>query len=769
MKQPDDGCRTLDHAHTKSGSGKAARLAALMIGLLAVPPLTAAGSGSIGGATTRPASEIKPRPDDKPDGAVVGRPGWEARYVHEGNGALPGSVVREFTLAWGQVEERKSKPTQWIRLSATKAADERFTVWLLADGYPPPTLEEARQAVFRYVLQEGTGESVEFKERDTGTVVLPSLGGWQHLLPRAGSLDNSIPTEGPFPRTARYLGHAYRLIGQQESESPAAPPTDLRVVSLLPDVLVGVAGNTRQRDETRRYDDSDYELVRLTQSDYREMVDAGMNCLRVDAEQLSWVRDWEVFYWGVGGADLPYPECLYRSQYLGPVLFLDEPAVCTRDHVIRPRLREDPHHRKTITPQSAFDAFEQYFHETSLEHAPWALMRALEARPDVDLGLMRFRQENLHTWETMVSTAAYQLSQDPRVPSSVVFEPPGRVGTLRTLPEIDMNYGCQIPVADPNNLLSILTGFLRGSARATDKSWGVSIYGSVDRADAFWYLTHAYDLGATRFLFWDSHRLACVPYHECLALARALQNRVENRPYRDLDRLARAAEVAILLPPGYNLGHVHLGRGNLWGVGELNLEQANRSGVSYRTVMGNFFTEIERCLRLGVAFDLLWDLPEVQPTGYREVVRIREDGKVDIQAENEHRLLDGPRVPERPEGAPPGLAVELSSQTGTAPLRIAARATVRETTAPVYYTLGTDLEGVYRNAVVAWELYGPGEEDNRDLRAPGLKPHVTTSGAVHEVEMRFTLVRPGQYRLRTSTVDMAGRTTTVWKSIRVTE
>ena len=59
-----------------------------------------------------------------------------------------------------------------------------------------------------------------------------------------------------------------------------------------------------------------------------------------------------------------------------------------------------------------------------------------------------------------------------------------------------------------------------------------------------------------------------------------------------------------------------MGRGNLWGLGELNLERRNREGVKYRTVMHNFFTEIERAIRLGIAFDLLWDLEGL------EVVRL---------------------------------------------------------------------------------------------------------------------------------------------------
>ena len=106
--------------------------------------------------------------------------------------------------------------------------------------------------------------------------------------------------------------------------------------------------------------------------------------------------------------------------------------------------------------------------------------------------------------------------------------------------------------------------------------------------------------------------------------------------------------MAILLPPGYDLGHVYMGKGQMWGIGELNLERTNRAGVKYRTVMGNFFQEVERAVRQGVAFDLLWDLPATQPKGYREVVRVREDGKVEVDESGRHSVLDGPRQPARP-------------------------------------------------------------------------------------------------------------------------
>jgi hypothetical protein len=694
----------------------------------------------------------------------LGEPGLTARYVCAQEATLPGSVVQSFCVRFGRVEEHDGRRYQWFALLATKANQQTFQAWLLAERYPPESLAEAAPAVARYLIQDGDGQPLEFRHRFTGRAVLPVLGAWKDLFPRA--VEDHAGQE-PLPPTVEYLGHRYRREALEPSAEIPSPP-EAKVLRLLPDVLVGVPHNTRQADETRRYDESDYALVRLTEADYAQMIDAGMNCLAVDPEQARWVEDRDVFYWGVGGDDVPYPACLYRSNYLGPSLFLDEPAVGTRDHVIRPRLAEDPALRKTLTPQMVLEEFKTRFRQAKYEGVPTNLLKGLTSRADVQLGSMKFLQQNLYTWETMIATAAYQLTEgEGGPPAMMVFEPPGHVGTRRTLPEMNMAYGCQIPVDDPNNLTSILFGFLRGGARVAGRGWGTSIYGAVDRADAPWHLTRAYDLGATGFFFWDSYRLACVPYGECLALARHLKNHVENRPQRDLERLRRAAETAILLPPGYNLGHVHMGRGNLWGLGELNLERTNPSGVKYRMVMHNFFTEIERSLRLGVGFDLLWDLPTLNRTGYREVVRIREDGRVEVTEEGRTELLDEPRTPPRPAGNPPQLLVELSRASGAAPLALTARARVTEGSAPVYYTVRRDAQGVYHNARVLWELFGPEDEDYRTLLQSGTPPRIQEDGSATLVELDFQVDRPGTYRLRAATADLAGRTAVVWTTITV--
>ncbi len=710
----------------------------------------------------------------------IGKPGLAATYRHESGGALRGCVVKTFTLSLGPLEEKEDRRFQWLCLHAVKANEESFRVRILTNRYPPTDIRTAQETTARYIVQEGDTQPLEFRHRVSGAAVLPALGAWSYLFPRAVEGESS---DGPFAKKMHYLGHVYRLERLEDSGTDPGP-VNTRILELRPDVLIGVPHNTRQKDETRRYDGSDYELIRLTKRDYDEMIQAGMNCLRVDKEQAGWIDRRDVFYWGVGPEEISYPECLYRSNYLGPHLFLDEPAVCTRDQVIRPRLAKDRGFRKAITPQLVLEEFQKYFHEAKYKGTPTLLLRGLTARPDVDVGGMQFLQENLYTWETMVSTALHQLGEgESGPPAAMVFEPPGRFGTRRTLPEMNMAYGCQIPVDDPKNLIDIIYGFLRGAARVTEKEWGTSIYGQVERADASWFLTHAYDLGAQYFFFWDTAGLACVPYSEYLALTRTLRAHVETHPDRNLHALKQAAEVAILLPSGYNLGHVYMGKGNLWGLGELNLERVNRQGVKYRTVMGSFFTEIERCIRMGVAYDLSWDIAGHPPTGYREIVRVREDGKVEVIGEGKNTLRDGPRIPDRPAGDRPQLTVELSAETGKAPLRVAARAFLVEASAPVYYTLGANTKGIYRNVKVLWELYGPGEEDYRFLlsenREPRIRPapgpegrcaaglRVGEEGGRTRVEIEFRIGRPGSYRLRAATVDLAGRTTVVWRTITV--
>jgi hypothetical protein len=87
----------------------------------------------------------------------------------------------------------------------------------------------------------------------------------------------------------------------------------------------------------------------------------------------------------------------------------------------------------------------------------------------------------------------------------------------------------------------------------------------------------------------------------------------------------------------------------------------------------------------------------------------------------------------------------------------------------VYYTLGADVQGVYQHAMAAWELFGPDAEDYRFLQPNDLRPRVVQRKNQAEVDVDFQLERPGTYRLRTATVDQAGRTAISWNEICVAE
>lgn len=688
----------------------------------------------------------------------LGDPGLQGEYHLQESAPPQATTVKAFSVTLGQISEER----QWMAVQAFKVDGRSFSFWLLASSYPPREIDASRQLIARYIFQEADKEALEFRDAVTGAPVLPCLGAWPFLLPRSRS---GTLLDQRFARQVSFLGHVYERARETHGTSDGAPPA-CKTLDLYPDVLIGQPHNTRQKDETRRFDGSDYELVRLTEEDYLTMLSNGITCVNADAAQVGWIEDRPVFYWGLPPRDLRFPEHLYRSNYLGPTLFFDEPMVHTRDFVLRPHLAESEVFRRDITPQMAFQEFRTLFDKEQEEGAATRLIAGLRERKDVDLGDMTFHQQNLYTWETMISSAIYQLGKDPAgPPEAMVFEPPGRVGARRVLPEMNMCYGCQIPVDDPKNLGSILYGFLRGAARATGKQWGMSVYGQLDPSDAPWLQTYAYTLGATRFFCWDTYQLACVPFGEVLALSRNLMNHVRSNPDRDLKGLRSAAETVILLPPGYNLGHVDFGRGNLWGVGELNLERMNTKGIPYRMIMGNFFTEIERCLRQGVIFDLLWDTGQANLSGYREVVRVREDGKVEVRSRESKEVLDAARVPERPAGAAPRLNVTCSQNTPRVPCQVNVEVQVVQGDAPIFYTLGANRQGVYANEVVLFELFGPEEYDYVFLNREGPASKVARVDSGYRVEKTFVLDKPGSFRLRSAVCDLAGRTDVFWTGL----
>jgi len=330
----------------------------------------------------------------------IGTPGLTLTYnskVEE----LPGSVVRKLELTVGAVEKENGIPYQWLQLNAEKENRQTFSIWIFASGYPSGSLEIAQENISRYILSKSDSNPVEFTHQNTGNSVLPNTGAWKYLLPRSENGEEPVKS---LERKVRYLGHEYQLDSREQSDIQYAPKETI-TIHLAPDLLIGVPHNHKVKNETRRYDESDYEYVELSKENYSEMIENGMNVFHVNAEQVRWIENDNVFYWGIGGEAVSYPECLYRSNYIGPAIFFDEPMVHTRDHALRPRFKADPSLRKTITPQLFYEEFKKEYHKAKYERSPIQLLKSLAQRKDVDIGDMDFLQENVYSWETMVSSA----------------------------------------------------------------------------------------------------------------------------------------------------------------------------------------------------------------------------------------------------------------------------------------------------------------------------------------------------------------------------
>ena len=131
-------------------------------------------------------------------------------------------------------------------------------------------------------------------------------------------------------------------------------------------------------------------------------------------------------------------------------------------------------------------------------------------------------------------------------------------------------------------------------------------------------------------------------------------------------------------------------------------------------------------------------------------------------------MHEGARTPTAPTGTPPTLTVDVSIPQTDIPLEVCACATVTKGSTSVYYTRGANKNGIYNNEMVLWELFGPEEEDYRFLNRDHSEILIEQTETIAEVEIRFSLKHPGNYRLRAATVDMAGRTAVAWETISIT-
>ena len=78
---------------------------------------------------------------------------------------------------------------------------------------------EEEKSIFRYLLQEGDDDVIEYRHSRTGESVLPCLGAGDYLFPQ-------MLGEGKqnfFSPNVRYLGNPYRLANREIRQNAELP------------------------------------------------------------------------------------------------------------------------------------------------------------------------------------------------------------------------------------------------------------------------------------------------------------------------------------------------------------------------------------------------------------------------------------------------------------------------------------------------------------------------------------------------------------------
>ncbi|MBN2128693.1 MAG: hypothetical protein JW741_04325 [Sedimentisphaerales bacterium] len=497
----------------------------------------------------------------------------------------------------------------WYHLTAAKVNGDTFDVWFLANGGPFSLPGHGDVAIHRYVLQEPNQPPTEYIDRRTGDALVPLFDFVEKLLPHG----ETTPGRALFDR-GTYLGHPLLRTRTLEPKT-AAPPPVLRKLVLRNDLIVGTSRNFRDDGKGRKDKKSNFNYIPFTRDDYDEMIAAGINYFTAKGEQVDWICHRPVFYDGYSPS-IAFPEELYRPNFLGLHMFIDEPAC-----------RLAGKYPRGASLQQAVEMI----HEHIRERIDSPRYHELLTRSGIDLGSLELPEPAIPIWETYIETSYYQLEANP---CGIVQECRWRIDPNADsdqplmLQRMNAEFSVDVPVT-PENLFLWSYSQMRGAARVFGSKWGMSIYGQAEPHLRLASMKLAYDLGAEFIWFWTSDHDHHVPYTEQLRLAREISAYAESRPPRDLDKLRRAATTAILIPYGYSLPTCW--QLFTWGTHIYPLDRRNDHGLTYKQVLTPAVQEIARCLKSHTPYDLLPAGKAFDPNGYQRVIWVKEDGTRSVE------------------------------------------------------------------------------------------------------------------------------------------
>jgi hypothetical protein len=504
----------------------------------------------------------------------------------------------------------------WYQLSAYEQGQHRYTLKLLVDSLDFLKPEPETPEVHRYIFLPGEGPAHEYVDALTGKALLPGFQFFSNLLPHASPDDQ----EFPFFRVGRYLGHPVLLEGRGKRAVDLIPEWD--TLKLDPHLTIGTSRNFRDPGDGRLYfpgkpdppDRPDYERVEFDRDDYDELIGrVGMNIFTVNPVQRSMIQDHPVFFVSpLEGARIP--EMLYRSNYRGATMFMDEPAVLIKE-LGDAKSPEEAANRLV-------EAIRRYA-PTSHRYGRGYLSAVIQ-ETGYDLGDMRIVEE-FPVWETVTSAIWYEFKSGLR---GCIHE--SRFQPKAFSQQVKECLGLDFPV-DPIRCMDFHFAWFRGAARHFDRPWGMAIYGQMDLETARMAFQRAYDQGAQYLWFWTSDHGHHVPYDEQLEHTRRLRDHEAKHPRPPVAELLGKADVAVALPYGYLLDDWVFDNRCLWRNEEhLGLEKDNDRGATIGDVLVRAMEQALDLLGSGVTFDFVYWGGGEEIGGYREIRKVDEAAEVEV-------------------------------------------------------------------------------------------------------------------------------------------
>ncbi len=671
--------------------------------------------------------------------APLGRPGTAATYALDADPAERPDFERQgkltvvtMKLGMGPVEAAQGVEFQWACLSFSRLNGQTYEAWLLMSRWPEAGQEPQ---VMRYLWREPDWpDAVEFVHEVTGATQLPRLSLWQYGWPQSVQGGPLGLVDDAFPEAVRFQGYPFRRT-QVAAEQSLEPPREVTVVRLNPDLIIGHM--TRDTDVHGKpywaLPDGKYEYRAKTPEDHRKHFEAGFNLFQA-TPRTDWLlrsSAWDNnLFWLMDD----WPAQLYRSNYWGRAIYVDEPAIHNR------ALDERADLAGKLTPAEAVAALQERLNAALRPHTGNYSQVWINEFIDRQFGRgdLWIVERDYPVWEAIWTTAWYQLSVEDGVSGIVDEDVP--VGDL--VESYNRAFGTHIPPT-VQNACAIRVAVLRGAARNFGKRWGVAFYSPAESRLKATTIPYLYDRGASYFWVWTGwvgiSDNSGLPHSYQRYYASLVRQAQAANPRRDMDALRKAAKTCIVIPYGYTFAPYPL-QYLKW----LHLERKTGHGATYRQVLTNAAVEVERCIRLGVEFDIAVDDPKFTATGYDEVIWCREDGTVVVQRGDTQTPLEPGREPVRPDlGAGPQITIEVPEAVPQAPGEIALKAIA---------TAGT---GEFENGkpTVTWEVYGP-DQGVRMASGEQISVAVPTGGT---------------YRIRAAVADVFGRPAVAWTELAVAE